>query len=92
MKLQKECKKLEWYPKIVEFTDLAKEIETVPASKKEIETVPASKKEIETVPASKKEIETVPASNMSIVNFLHNRPRSEFSTQWDRGCADHRIV
>ena len=28
--------------KIVEFTDLAKEIETVPASKKEIDTVPAS--------------------------------------------------
>ena len=45
--------------KIVEFTDLSEEIETVPASKKEIETVPASKKEIE----------TVPASNMSIVNF-----------------------
>ena len=43
----------------VKFTDLAKEIKTVPASEKEIKTVPASEKEIK----------TVPASSMAVVNF-----------------------
>ena len=35
-------KKAGMISEVIEFTDLAKEIETVPASKKEIETVPAS--------------------------------------------------